>query len=145
MSNYNKTLVFIAACIGMSFFGVSMITVGSILPALAAKLSLDNLQATALVTFLPLGMLGGSLLFGPIVDRFGHKALLLVSCAIVMLGLEGLAFFRDIPLLQMSIVGIGLGGGILNGETNALVADIYDESEKVHASAYSEHFTDWEL
>ena len=115
MSSYNKNLVFTAACIGMCFFGISMITLGAVLPSLTTKLALDNLQATALVTFLPLGLLGGSLLFGPIVDRFGHKALLLLSCLVV---------------LQVSIIGIGLGGGILNGETNALVADISNEAEK---------------
>lgn len=130
MSNYRKNLVFTAACIGMCFFGISMITLGSVLPALTAKLGLDNLQATALVAFLPLGMLAGSLVFGPIVDRFGHKALLILSCIIVLLGLEGLAFFNNIPMLQLSIVSIGFGGGILNGETNALVADISEESEK---------------
>lgn len=130
MSNYRKSLVFTAACIGMCFFGISMITLGSVLPALTAKLDLNNLQTTALVTFLPLGMLAGSLIFGPIVDRFGHKALLVPSCVIVLLGLEGISFFSNISMLQLSIVCIGLGGGILNGETNALVADISDESEK---------------
>ena len=122
MSSYNKNLVFTAACIGMCFFGISMITLGAVLPSLTTKLALDNLQATALVTFLPLGLLGGSLLFGPIVDRFGHKALLLLSCLVVLLGLEGIAFFTSIPLLQVSIIGIGLGGGILNGETSLLGA-----------------------
>ena len=77
MSNsYHKNLVFTAACIGMCFFGVSMITLGAVLPSLIAKLNLSGLQTTSLVTFLPLGMLAGSLIFGPIVDRFGHKALL---------------------------------------------------------------------
>ena len=131
MSNsYHKNLVFTAACIGMCFFGVSMITLGAVLPSLIAKLNLSGLQTTSLVTFLPLGMLAGSLIFGPIVDRFGHKALLVPSCIIVLLGMEGLAFFESVPLLQASIVGIGLGGGILNGETNALVSDISGESEK---------------
>lgn len=131
MSNsYHKRLVFTAACIGMCFFGVSMITLGAILPALTTKLDLHGLQTTSLVTFLPLGMLAGSLIFGPIVDRFGHKALLVPSCIIVLLGMEGLGVFTSIPLLQLSIVAIGLGGGILNGETNALVADISSESEK---------------
>ena len=129
-NGYNKNLVFTAACIGMCFFGVSMITLGSVLPSLVTKLGLSGLQTTSLVTFLPLGMLIGSLIFGPIVDRFGHKALLVPSCIIVLSGLEGLIFFERIPLLQLSIVGIGLGGGILNGETNALVSDISGESEK---------------
>ncbi len=114
----------------MCFFGVSMITLGSVLPSLVAKLGLSGLQTTSLVTFLPLGMLAGSLIFGPIVDRFGHKALLVPGCVTVLLGLEGLIFFKSVPLLQLSIVGIGVGGGILNGETNALVSDISNESEK---------------
>lgn len=121
-SGYHKNLVFTAACIGMCFFGVSMITLGSVLPSLVTKLELSGLQTTSLVTFLPIGMLAGSLIFGPIADRFGHKALLVPSCIIVLSGLEGLIFFESIPLLQISIVGIGLGGGILNGETNALVS-----------------------
>lgn len=129
-NGYHKNLVFTAACIGMCFFGVSMITLGSVLPSLVTRLGLSGLQTTSLVTFLPLGMLIGSLIFGPIVDRFGHKALLVPSCIIVLSGLEGLIFFESIPLLQLSIVGIGLGGGILNGETNALVSDISGESEK---------------
>lgn len=114
----------------MCFFGISMITLGAVLPSLTAKLSLDNLQATALVTFLPLGLLGGSLLFGPIVDRFGYKTLLILSCIIVLLGLQGISYFTTLPLLQLSIISIGLGGGVLNGETNALVADISNETEK---------------
>lgn len=130
MNNYHKNLVFIAACIGMCFFGVSMITLGSVLPSLVIKLGLNSLHTVSLVTFLPLGMLVGSLIFGPIVDRFGHKALLVPGCVIVLLGMEGLAFFENIPMLQASIIGIGLGGGILNGETNALVADISEDAEK---------------
>ena len=79
-SGYHKNLVFTAACIGMCFFGVSMITLGSVLPSLVTKLELSGLQNTSLVTFLPIGMLAGSLIFGPIADRFGHKALLVPSC-----------------------------------------------------------------
>ncbi len=130
MQTYSKNLVFTAACIGMSFFGISMITLGAVLPSLTAKLELNNLQAGSLVTFLPLGLLTGSLLFGPIADRFGHKILLLLSCLVVLLGLQGIACFTHIHLLQLSIACIGTGGGILNGETNALVADISDEQEK---------------
>lgn len=66
MSNsYHKNLVFTAACIGMCFFGVSMITLGAVLPSLIAKLNLSGLQTTSLVTFLPLGMLAGSLISVP--------------------------------------------------------------------------------
>ncbi|MDR0962978.1 MAG: MFS transporter [Mediterranea sp.] len=128
--NYHPTLVFIAACIGMCFFGISVITLGAILPSLTDKLHLDTLQATSLVTFLPLGTLAGSLLFGPVVDGYGYKTLLLLSSLGVLIGLEGITYFETLPALQFAVFLIGLGGGILNGETNALVADLYDSAEK---------------
>ncbi|NLC50604.1 MAG: MFS transporter [Bacteroidales bacterium] len=127
---YKVTKVFIAACIGMSLFGISMMVMGALLPLLSAKFSLNTVQATTLVAFLPVGMLIGSTIFGPIVDRYGYKALLIVSSALVLLGLEGMMLFEDILLVQLSIMGIGLGGGILNGETNAMVSDIYDETKR---------------
>ena len=82
-NRYNKTKVFIAACIGMSFFGISMIVLGSILPILSEKFTLNTAQATALVAFLPIGMLLGSIIFGPIVDRQGYKGLLIIISLLV--------------------------------------------------------------
>ena len=41
-NGYHKNLVFTAACIGMCFFGVSMITLGSVLPSLVTKLGLSD-------------------------------------------------------------------------------------------------------
>lgn len=130
MKTYNVRQVFIAACIGMSFFGISMMVIGALLPLLSDKFSLDTAQATTLVAFLPIGMLIGSTIFGPIVDRYGYKALLIASCTLVLLGLEGMMLSDDILFVQLSIMGIGLGGGILNGETNAMVSDIYDDTKR---------------
>lgn len=125
MITFNNTKVYVAACIGMMFFGVAFIVMGAVLPAMTEKYALDEVQSALLVTFLPFGILIGSLLFGPIVDRFGYKPLLCFSTLFVALGLFGLSCFDDFNLLRASIFMIGLGGGILNGETNAIVADIY--------------------
>lgn len=127
---YRKNLVFVVACIGMCFFGIATITLGSILPQLKTDLGFDNLQAAALVAFMPVGSLVGSMFFGPIIDRFGHKLMLILFSVILLLGLQGVAQFKVVYLLQMSIFLIGLGGGVLNGETNALAADISELHEK---------------
>lgn len=127
---YNKKWIFVVACIGMCFFGIATITLGSILPQLTAKLGFDNLQAAALVAFMPVGSLVGSVFFGPIVDRFGHKMMLILFSFILFLGLQGVALFTDVWKLQLSIFLIGLGGGVLNGETNALASDISSPQEK---------------
>lgn len=119
-----KRLVFAAACIGMLFFGVALLSMGSLLPAIAGRFQLDGLASGALVSILPFGVLAGSVVFGPIVDRFGYKLLLVVSALVMIAGLEALAFAETVGVLRLAILAIGFGGGILNGGTNALVADI---------------------
>ncbi|HBX45089.1 MFS transporter [Limibacterium fermenti] len=127
---YNKTLVYIAACIGMAFFGIAFIVMGSVLPSLTAKYSLDTIGSSSLVSLLPVGVLVGSLLFGIIVDRFGYKLLLVVSTLFTLLGIEGLSFFENLNVLRICIFLIGLGGGMLNGSTNALASDISTDKER---------------
>lgn len=128
--SFNTAAVFIAACIGMCFFGISMITLGSVLPWLSARFDLSPAETTGLVTSLPIGIMAGSLVFGPIVDRFGHKILLIISCILVLLGVLGVAYAGSVALLAPAVFAIGLGGGVLNGETNALVTEIYDGSRR---------------
>ena len=129
-TGYRKNLIFVIACIGMCFFGIATITLGSILPQLTEKLGFDNLQSASLVAFMPVGSLVGSIFFGPVVDRYGHKSMLILCSLILLLGLQGVAFFKEVYLLQTSIFLIGLGGGVLNGETNALASDISEPHEK---------------
>lgn len=127
---YSTAAVFTAACIGMCFFGVSMITLGAMLPTLTTTFGLSPGEVTSLATLLPIAMLGGSVVFGPIVDRFGHKVMLVGNCAIVLAGVLGLALGESIGTMRWAIAAIGFGGGVLNGETNALVADIYDGTRR---------------
>jgi MFS family permease len=127
---YKKNLVYIAACIGMAFFGVAFIVMGSVLPSLTEKYGLDSVGASSLVTFLPAGVLLGSLVFGPVVDRFGYKILLIVSTLIALSGIEGLSFFDHLTTLRACIFFIGLGGGMLNGSTNALASDVSGDNDR---------------
>lgn len=129
-TKYNRTAVFVAACIGICFFGVSMITLGAVLPELCEALSLSEADATGLTTLLPAGLLAGSLLFGPIVDRFGHKPVLVTCCLLVDAAMLAVALGRDAAMLRWAIFAIGLGGGALNGETNALVTEIYEGARR---------------
>lgn len=127
---YKKNLVFVVACLGMCFFGIATIVLGSVLPELKVKLGFDNLQIASMVAFMPVGSLVGSIFFGPIVDRFGHKVMLILSSFILLFGLQGVAFFSEIWKLQLAVFSIGLGGGVLNGETNSLASDISEPNEK---------------
>ena len=121
---YKRNLVFAAACLGMFVFGVVFLSLGSVVNMLKAKFSLDQSGVGTLTAVLPLGILLGSLIFGPIVDRYGYKALLAISVLLVALGLEGLALAGTPGAVRVCFFLIGFGGGSLNGGTNALVADI---------------------
>jgi MFS transporter, FHS family, glucose/mannose:H+ symporter len=121
---YKRNLVFAAACLGMFVFGVVFLSLGSVVNMLKAKFALDQSGVGTLTAVLPLGILVGSLIFGPLVDRYGYKLLLAVSVLLVALGLEGLAVAKTPGVVKICFFLIGFGGGSLNGGTNALVADI---------------------
>ena len=120
---YKRNLVFVAACAGLAFFGVTMLALGPILGHLG-----DG--ANDLPSTLSIGIILGTILFGYIVDKFGYKWLLIVAALLALTGIQGLANFADITMLHASMFMLGVGGGILNGETNALVADIYDDNKR---------------
>lgn len=123
---YSTTKVFVSACAGMAFFGVAMLSLGPILGPLGETVS----GANALPSTLSIGIIAGTLLFGPVVDRWGYKWLLVISSILALAGLQGLARLQEIGLLHASIFCLGLGGGVLNGLTNAVVSDIYDDSRR---------------
>lgn len=126
MKNYSTSKVFIAACAGMAFFGVTMLSLAPILGPLNASVQ----GANALPSTMSMGIIIGTVLFGPVVDKFGYKWLLIISSILALAGIQGLARCQAIEWLHISIAMLGLGGGILNGLTNALVSDIYDDDKR---------------
>jgi len=121
---YNKRVVFWAACFGMLLFGSGLITLGSMATDLKIKFELDEVAAGTLFSILPFGILTGSLLFGPICDRYGYKFLLIISCLGMCAGFEGIAFVSSFAFLKVCVFIFGVCAGIINGATNAVVSDI---------------------
>jgi MFS family permease len=131
---YNKNLVFAAACLGMLLFGIVFLALGSSSNMLAERFQLDNNSIGTLTALLPLGILAGSLIFGPVVDRFGYRWMLVGASLIVGAGLECIAFAVDKSLVQIGVALIGFGGGVLNGATNALAADVSEGERSARLS-----------
>ena len=131
---YNKRLIFWAACAGILFFGISITTLGSVIPELKTKFELDELAFGTLFSLLPFGLMVGSLIFGPFCDRYGYKFLLSLACISMFIGFEGIAYAPSQTLLQVCIFLFGLGGGAINGATSALVSDISEENKGANLS-----------
>ncbi len=121
---YHRNRVFAAACLGMLLFGIVFLSLGSVNNMLADRFGLSDSEIGTLTALLPFGILAGSLVFGPVVDRFGYKWLLAACALLVMAGLEGMAFAATRGWIQFFVFLIGFGGGVLNGATNALAADV---------------------
>ncbi len=119
--------VFAAACLGMLLFGITLTTLGSVLTPLIERYGLDDTQAGSLMALVSLGILAASLVFGPVVDRFGYRPVLLAGALGVGVGLGALALAPTAVWLRPAMLVFGFGGGLLNGATNALVADVSGE------------------
>lgn len=131
---YNRKLNFLASCFGILLFGMGIITLGSIQPDLQERFSNQDFSAGTLFSILPIGILTSSLVFGPICDRYGYKLIFIFSALFLCAGLEGIAFAKDLSFLKTSVFFFGLGGGALNGATNALVSDISEEDKGANLS-----------
>lgn len=131
---FHQRRVFAAACAGMMLFGMAMLSLGTVNAFLAERFQLDQLGLGSLAALLPFGILAGSLVFGPIVDRFGYRLLLAGATVLLSAGFFLVADARSFVAIQAAFLAIGIGGGILNGCTNALVADISGEQRGARLS-----------
>jgi fucose permease len=108
----------------MLLFGITLTTLGAVLPPLIERYDLDKARAGSLMALVSLGILAASLVFGPVVDRFGYRPVLLAGALGVGVGLGGLALAPTAVWLGPAMLAFGFGGGLLNGATNALAADV---------------------
>ena len=114
------------AYLGCAFFGVTMLSLGVILPPLQKLIP----EALALPPIISVGIITGTILFGPIMDKYGYKWLLAGATVFLLIGLMGMAYSMSINVLRVCIFLIGFGGGILNGETIAIVSDVNDDAHR---------------
>jgi len=112
---------------GAFVFGIVMSSLGALLPALSASAGVEKADAGRLFLAMNFSMLLSSLLFGPISDRFGFRALLLVSTLLIAGSFALLSIAADYDRIAASLMALGFGGGALNGGTNALLNDISPE------------------
>lgn len=124
MTEYNRGAVFAVACAGMLLFGIVLTTLGAILPDVITRYDVSKATAGSLFLLMTFGILLGSLIFGPSVDRVGYRAPLVGAAALVAVGVETIAFAPSLNAVRLGVLLIGVGGGVLNVATNAVAADV---------------------
>jgi fucose permease len=112
---------------GAFVFGIVMASLGALLPALVCSIGFEKAAAGTLFLVMNFGMLVGSLIFGPICDRFGFRILLLISTLLIGGAFLSLSQASGYLTLLLTLPMLGFGGGMLNGAANALLNDISAE------------------
>ncbi|MGH9535326.1 MAG: MFS transporter [Terriglobales bacterium] len=116
---------------GMFIFGLVLLLMGAWLPSLPVSTA----QAGYLGSLPLLGILAATVVCGPWLDRAGARPVLAVGLVLVA---AALALMPDLVggdgLLAAAFV-YGLGGGLLNTATNALVADLAALTPQAEAQA----------
>ena len=127
----NRKIAFISVFTGIFLFGVSMVIIGSTLPVLKERFGMSDVEAGGLFSILPLGLLVGSVAFGPIADKYGYRWVLAVASVLLSLGGLGIAHAGSVNLLRICIFLFGIGGGVMNGASSALVSDLSEKEKKI--------------
>ena len=131
---YNRNLLLAAACIAIAMFGITCVAIGTISEYLTISFAVDKIFIGLLASLFAAGALIGSVSFGPIVDRFGYKFILIISLIFLLSGFEVIGQTSQLNVIRVVVFFFGLGGGIINGGTSALVSDLYPEKKGAYLS-----------
>ena len=127
----NRRIAFISVFTGIFLFGVSMVIIGSTLPMLKERFGISDLEAGELFSILPIGLLVGSVTFGPVADKYGYRWVLAAAGLFLALGFLGIGHAGSLGLLRFCIFLFGVGGGVMNGASSALVSDLSEKEHKI--------------
>ena len=127
----SRTITFISVFVGILLFGVSMVMIGSVLPLLKIRLGLSDIVAGGLFSILPFGLLIGSIYFGPVSDKYGYRWVLATASLFLAIGFLGIGHSMSLWLLRVCILFFGIGGGVINGATSALISDLSSDDKKI--------------
>ncbi|MGM0377684.1 MAG: MFS transporter [Bacteroidota bacterium] len=129
-----RTIQFLVAGLVMMLFGITMMVVGTINNYLTITFDVNKAFIGLCASVLAAGVFVGQFSFGPVVDRLGYKPVMLAGVALVTFGLTGIVFGKAVEIIPFFFFLIGVGGGIANGVTNLLVADLYPGKSSAYMS-----------
>lgn len=122
--HYDKHIIYWACCAGLFLFGMALALPAAVSLDLRLHYGLDAVAAAALLSRMPLGLLAGSLMFGPLSGGVGYRFVMVAAALGMFAGFRGVAFAGEVRALEGWMFCLGVSGGMMNGAANALVADM---------------------
>ena len=124
---YSKSRLIPAMILGILTYGLIAALLGTILPELGEEFGLSAEQSGMIATMQALGLMIASVAVGPIVDNKGKKTGIVAGLGGITLGLLGLIYTASYEVALLSMLILGLGGGMLVTGSNALISEISEE------------------
>ena len=124
---YSKSRLIPAMILGILTYGLIAALLGTVLPELGQKFGLSAEQSGLIATMQALGLMIASVAVGPIVDNKGKKTGIVAGLSGITLGLIGLIYATSYGIALVSMLVLGLGGGMLVTGSNALISEIGEE------------------
>jgi fucose permease len=115
------SLAALTAVLGVFNFGIVVAFLGSIKLRLADRLELDDARMGRLIAVWQATSLVIMLLVGPLLDRFGHRPVLILGFLIVSASILLFAITRRVSVIFGASVLLGVGGSCVNTGGNTLL------------------------
>jgi fucose permease len=136
----NSTMLIVAAVLAIFVYGMIAAMLGSILPDLSKRFSLSPAQNGSIATAQAIGLVIGSLLQGPLIDLQGKQVGLLLGLGLIALALFTLPRTKNFSNIQITMLILGIGGGIIVAGANALVNDVKTDNPKALFNGFNTFF-----
>jgi len=117
-------MLMFAGCLEIFVYGMVASMLGTINPALAARLHLSNAQIGYIALAQGLGLVVASVSVGPLMDRHGKKIGVLLGLFFITAALFALANAASFAMIAGAMFVLGMGGGIVLTGANALGSDV---------------------
>jgi MFS family permease len=119
--------LYAVACASMFTFGIVLALPGTVLGLddAVAQFGLTLTDRGTLISALFVGLLTGSALSGPVVDRFGQRAALAASAGLVAVCLPLFAIAGSFFPAAAALAALGVASAGMNTAANALSSDLF--------------------
>ena len=124
-------MLIFAACLAIFVYGMVASMLGTINPGLAVTLHLNNMQTSYIALSQGIGLVIASVSVGPLLDRKGKKVGLLLGLGLVAAALFMLANASSYNMMLVTMLSLGVGGGITLTAANALGSDVSESKRAI--------------
>jgi fucose permease len=117
-----STRIAIATGMAIAVYGMEATLLGTLLPGFSRVLT--PAQGGTIAAAQSLGLIFGSLVTGPVIDRTGAKAGIACGLVLIALALSALPGAHTYIPILLVMSGLGLGGGVISTGTNTMASVI---------------------